>query len=215
MNELCHLYWKPVYAFIRNSRHVSNEDAKDLTQAFFEELLERNFFDRAAPELGSFRSYLRGAVHRFLLKQHERGAALKRGGGKKLLPLDDARLELDIPEDGQGLSAEDVFDRQWGKDLIDQALEVLREELHRSDKLLHFRVFERYALDPPAEEATSYAKVAAEFGLSESDIGHYLAFCRKRIREILTDRIRDYVTNEREVTGEFSRILALFGSVRS
>ena len=37
-------YWKPVYKYIRVRWSRSNEDAKDLTQAFFARAFEKQFF---------------------------------------------------------------------------------------------------------------------------------------------------------------------------
>ena len=212
MNELCQLYWKPVYAFIRATRGYSNEDAKDMTQAFFEELMDRRFLERASPDLGTFRSYLRGAVPLFLLNPHERGRALTRGGGRRILALDDE--PLDAPASPPDLAPEDSFDRQWCLILVTRALEELREELDRSDRTVYYRAFERYSLQPASEDPHTYAQVAAELGLKESDVGNYLTACRKRLREILTNRIRDYVRSDDEVYPEFARVLKLFGGLQ-
>ena len=38
MEQLCHVYWYPIYAFVRCKGH-SPEDAADLTQSFFAKLL--------------------------------------------------------------------------------------------------------------------------------------------------------------------------------
>src|SRR4029079_7808671 len=65
LEELCRAYWQPVYGFIRrNAPQV--EDARDLTQAFFEHLLENRTLTRADPDQGRFRSFLLGAVKFFL-----------------------------------------------------------------------------------------------------------------------------------------------------
>ena len=50
MNTLVSQYWKPVYRTIRLGWRKNNEDAKDLTQAFLADLLERKFW--LAVELG-------------------------------------------------------------------------------------------------------------------------------------------------------------------
>ena len=46
--ELCNLYWYPLYAFVRRRGH-SPEDAQDLTQGFFLDLLEHKAFTRVDP----------------------------------------------------------------------------------------------------------------------------------------------------------------------
>ena len=76
--ELCQAYWYPVYAFLRR-RGNSTEDASDLTQEFFANLLEKGYLADADPERGRFRSFLLMAVSRLASKQREKAAAMKRG----------------------------------------------------------------------------------------------------------------------------------------
>ena len=77
--ELCRIYWPPVYGFIR-SRTGSREDAEDLTQGLFESLLARESFTAADPEKGKMRTFLRVAAKRYVINQHQRQCAAKRGG---------------------------------------------------------------------------------------------------------------------------------------
>src|SRR5437660_756639 len=84
---LCQVYWYPLYAYAR--RHLpSAHDAQDLTQAFFAELLEKDYLQAADPERGKFRSFLLTAFKRFLARERERDHAQKRGGGRHIVPLD-------------------------------------------------------------------------------------------------------------------------------
>src|SRR4051812_42036699 len=70
LNELCRSYWQPVFAFVRRS--VSNpEDARDLTQGFFADLLKDRSLSRADPKAGRFRSFLLGALKHFLADERD------------------------------------------------------------------------------------------------------------------------------------------------
>ena len=53
--ELCKIYWRPVFAFIRRLGH-SPPDAQDLTQDFFVMVLKGQLLQRANPARGRFRS---------------------------------------------------------------------------------------------------------------------------------------------------------------
>src|SRR6185295_16874802 len=67
---LCEAYWFPVYAFIRRSG--SSEDAaRDLTQAFFARVLEKNYFKDARQDRGRFRSFLLTSVRHFLSNERD------------------------------------------------------------------------------------------------------------------------------------------------
>ncbi len=77
--RLCESYWPPVYAFVRRRGH-GPEEAKDLTQGFFENLLEKKSFAGADKAKGKFRTYLLGAVKFFLSDQWDKAVAQKRGG---------------------------------------------------------------------------------------------------------------------------------------
>ena len=59
--ELCRIYWYPLYWFTR-SRGLSQHDAEDLIQAFFEDLLRRNAIARADVARGRFRPRLARGV---------------------------------------------------------------------------------------------------------------------------------------------------------
>src|SRR5688572_9377903 len=78
IEKLCTGYWKPLYAYVRRSGH-SEEDAKDLVQGFFAELLSRNFLDKVTPEKGKFRSFLLTCYKNYASNIRARDSAQKRG----------------------------------------------------------------------------------------------------------------------------------------
>jgi RNA polymerase sigma-70 factor (ECF subfamily) len=194
LNELCSLYWKPAYAFVRAFRGAGNEDAKDLTQEFLARIIDGRLLSRYAPDRGSFRAYLRGALRLFLLEQHREASTERRGGGRVVVPLPDAELPAAGSE-----TPEEQFDRQWADALLDHAAGELRRELATSGREPWFRVFESYDLE--GEERT-YAQLALELGIRPSDVSNRLMFCRRRMRELIADRIRDYVDSEAELAAE-------------
>src|SRR3954462_3818591 len=78
--KLCRSYWPPLYSYVRRQGHAP-EDAKDLTQAFFTKLVEKDFWARADPRKGRFRSFLLTALRQFLLDHRDFVRTAKRGGG--------------------------------------------------------------------------------------------------------------------------------------
>ncbi len=90
--QLCQTYWAPLYGFVR-SRGYSVHDAQDLTQSFFAYLIEKKIYNRADRQKGKFRSFLLASLKNFLADSRDREQALKRGGGRDFLPLDEDQAE--------------------------------------------------------------------------------------------------------------------------
>ena len=80
LSELCQIYWRPLYAFLRKQGYRP-EDAQDLTQGFFAHLIESRTYTHADREKGRFRSFLLGGLKHFISDARDRRHALKRGGG--------------------------------------------------------------------------------------------------------------------------------------
>src|SRR5688572_11709354 len=91
----CRNYWKPVYAYIRTAWAKGNEEAKDLTQAFFLWLAESDALRKFEPARGSLRRYLRVLLKSFVGHQDAALARLKRGVASKHLSLYSGPSELD------------------------------------------------------------------------------------------------------------------------
>lgn len=87
LETLCRTYWYPLYAYVRR-RGYGPEDAQDLTQAFFADLLGRDFLRNVAQEKGRFRSFLLACLNHFLSDQRDRAQAAKRGQGQPPISLD-------------------------------------------------------------------------------------------------------------------------------
>ena len=81
LEELCRRYWGPLQQFIR-SRGYTETEAEDLTQEFLLHLLEHSTLQRAERMRGKFRSFLLGALMRFLADEYDRRRAQKRGASR-------------------------------------------------------------------------------------------------------------------------------------
>src|SRR5882672_2344505 len=91
LNQLCRIYWPPIYAFIRG-QGFPQADAADLAQDFFVHLLEHEALKGVEREKGKFRSFLQKSVANFLNNERDRASARKRGGDKAFVSID-AELE--------------------------------------------------------------------------------------------------------------------------
>lgn len=202
LNRLMELYWRPIYKYIRIAWQRSNEDAKDLTQAFFVHLLEGPLLERASPERGNFRKLLLAALRNFLANDARAAKTAKRGGGRVTVSLDaedgDPSWIASDPAD-----PESAFESQWAHELLGRAIDALR----RTCRPQVFTAFRRFHL-----EDASVREIARELGETETQVAHHLQDARAELRRIVTDEIRRYVADEAEIGRELD---ALFRGWRS
>ncbi len=178
-------YWKPVYKYIRIKWRKSNEDSKDLTQAFFARAIEKNFLLPFDPAKATFRTFLRVCLDAFLANENQAAGRLKRGGGAIPEPLDfdAAEGELGHQPASPELSGEEYFHREWRRHLFGLAVEQLRRDCQADGKAIRMQLFERYDL----EEGATYEQLAAEFGIPVTQVTNALAAARRDFRRILLE----------------------------
>jgi RNA polymerase sigma factor (sigma-70 family) len=204
LETLCERYWKPVYGYVRAAWAKGNEDAKDLTQAFFVWLLEGSALQRFERERGSFRTYLRTLLKRFVGHQELALHRLKRGGGVKLLSLEGTVPT--IPEaDPKTADPEKVFERVWLTELVDRALDRVRERHVSSGETVALRVYQDFELAPEPERPT-YRELAARLGIAEGDVKTHLFAVRREVRAELRAELAQITENDRDLEDEWNRL---------
>lgn len=202
--SLCEIYWYPLYAYAR--RRVTNiHEAQDLTQAFFAELLEKNYVNAATPDRGRFRAFLLTAFKHFLSKQQEKRRAQKRGGGRTPVSLDfewaDSRLSI---EPAAGLTAEQSYDQQWTIALLGQILDRMQTEFERLGKAERFGALKGFIIGD--HSGTTYAQVAKRLGMTEAAAKKSASRMRQRYRELLREEIAQTVSSPDEVDDEIRNL---------
>jgi RNA polymerase sigma-70 factor (ECF subfamily) len=194
LSELIVLYWRPIYFFIRRWGY-GVEDAKDLCQDFFAELLDRDVLKGVAPDKGRFRTFLLTVLKRFLINRSEKARALKRGGGRAALSIDFSQAEevyATLPSTRE--TPERAFARQWAVDTLQRALEALGREMDPAQ-------FE--ALKPHlAGEGPAYARTAEAMGMSVTQLNNVLHRARRRYRELLRLEVAAGVDDPADVDDE-------------
>jgi RNA polymerase sigma factor (sigma-70 family) len=194
-------YWKPVYKTIRTRWRKDRDEAQDLTQAFFARAFEKDVFEQYDPARARFRTFLRSCLHNYLANEAAGAARLKRGGGTLVLSLDfegaDGELDAAVP---LAASPEEEFDRELARSLHELALSDLRERLAGTGRARYWSVFERYEL--AAGDRPTYAALAAELGITVTDVTNHLHFARRELRRILCDRLRRITASDEEYRSE-------------
>lgn len=202
LEELARRYWKPIYSYFRLGWAKTNEDAKDLTQAFLAWLLEGDALRRYDAEKASFRTYLKTLLKRFAQHQEEARRRQKRGGGRNPAPFDVEALDR-LPS---GDDPETCFDREWLRALTERAVGAVRRQFEARGRAVAFRAFEEYDLVNPACRPT-YAEVAERLGLKESDVRNHLFAVREEVRAALRRELADLARDDAELEEEWKALL--------
>ena len=210
LSQLCQTYWMPLYWYAR--RRVGDvHQAQDLTQSFFERLLEKNYLASADPNRGQFRAFLITAFKHFLSNERARAQAQKRGGGQTVLSLDfesaDAAFALHPSEN---LTADQLFDRQWAITLLNEVSERLGREQERAGKGRQFLLLKGFMVRE--SDGTSYAEVARELGVTPSAARMTASRLRRRYRELLRQEIAQTVATEADIDDEIHQLFAILSN---
>ena len=202
LSELCQIYWRPLYAFLRK-RGYGPEDAQDLTQGFFADLIETRAYARADREKGRFRSFLLGALKHFIADTRDRGRALKRGGGMILEKLDDKAIAEAEAQLGRAAKwqSDQVYDCEWAASLVRQALNRLAQECALAGKAELLGYMMPY-LAAPEGAAIPYDEIAKRLHRPVTTLRSDVARLRVRYRTILREEVRGTVVEAAEVNEE-------------
>ena len=188
-------YWKPVYCCIRRKGY-SNEQAKDLTQGFFHEVvLNRKLVERADPSKGRFRSFLLHALNQYLIDDHRREDAQKRIPRAKLVSLD-MTDPPSLPQAVTELDDEQCFMHAWKADLLDRVLAELKAWYRDQGMDTHWCVFQARLLLPSLHdtEAPSLTDLCEQYGIdNEVKASNMLGTVKRRFQTVLKAHVRQTV----------------------
>jgi len=204
---LCEAYWKPVYKYIRLRWDRDPQDAQDLTQGFFAEMLERALLDRFDSRKSRLRTYLRLCVDSFVINEDKAARRQKRGGEAPHLALDFAGAEeelgggtIDPATIASPESLEAFFEKEWVRSLFALAVEDLRALCTERRRDRSFRLFEAYDLE--GDDNASYDQLAQQYRIAVTEVTNALAWTRREFRRIALDRLRDICGSEDEFQRE-------------
>ena len=204
-------YWMPVYKYTRIKWNKSSEDAKDLTQGFFTEAIEKNYFQRYDASKAKFRTFLRTCLDGFVANQNKAASRIKRGGNAKLLSLDFEGAETQLMNAAVPAASaiDEYFEKEWARSVLSLALDGFRAQMLEAGKTTHLRLFERFVLDEDDQPKTSYKALAAEFNISTSDVTNYLAGARREFRRLVLEKLRELTATDEEFRREARALLGV------
>jgi RNA polymerase sigma-70 factor (ECF subfamily) len=179
------------------------EDAQDLAQGFFAELILDRTYLRADREKGRFRSFLLGALKHFVADARDRERAQKRGGGKIREPFDEATIseaENQVARN-ERWDAHQVYDREWAETLLWQSLDRLGQECAFAGKGALFDALKSH-LSLGMEKAVPYDELYALVRRPAATLRKDVERLRGRYGDILREEVRGTLANPAEVDEE-------------
>ena len=207
LEKLCRIYWYPLYVYVRRQGN-SPEDAQDLTQNFFSRLLQKNYFAKADPDRGKFRTFLLRSMKNFLVNEWKRAGRVKRGGDLTFLSFD-ANVAEDryATEPANESNPDDAYEQRWAVTLIEHVLATLRREYSAADKA---RLFEELKGFIWGDKSTaSYAEIAGHLNLTEGTVKVAVHRLRQRFRELLRAEVAHTVARPEDIDGELRHLISV------
>jgi RNA polymerase sigma-70 factor (ECF subfamily) len=209
MDNLLRKYWKPVYCCIRY-RGYDNEQAKDLTQDFFQEVvLNSNLIQQADPQKGRFRTYLLTILKHYLISVHRKEYARKRMPQTPIQVLESNDLP-DLPEARLSMGAEQAFNYAWATQIIDEVINQVEQQCRKTNKIKHWQIFHAKILNPIIKNRPSPAhkELCEKFGIdNETKASNMIITVKRSFRRALEDQLRRFVRADSEVEEELTELL--------
>jgi len=190
LEELISRNWFPLYTYLRRGNMPADE-AEDLIQGFFARLIEKNMLENIeGAHRGRFRNFLLVCLKRYVIGEWQKSQAQRRGGGQRKLSLDfqDADRRYQV-EPFHELTPENAFNRSWALDVIDQALETVRQAWAEAGKSDRFEALKVHLTG--SDRAPSYHELSEKLSVSESSLRVTVHRLRAEFRTAICDIVAD------------------------
>jgi DNA-directed RNA polymerase specialized sigma24 family protein len=205
LETLCRAYWFPIYVYVRRKGYGPDE-AEDLTQGFFVQLIAKEHFRLADRTKGKFRTFLLAMLDYYLAREWNRAHRQKRGGQFVFVSIDqqspEERYQVEPVDDD---TPEKKFLRQWALTVLKQAMNALQAECEATGKGPLFR--EAKNLLSGERNGAAYAKIGERLTMAEGTVRVAVHRLRQRYGELLRLEVAHTVANDEEVEAELRYLI--------
>jgi RNA polymerase sigma-70 factor (ECF subfamily) len=185
LDQLCRCYEKPILAYIIRHGH-SPQEAEDLKQSFFLDLIQDNALADAEATRVKLRAFLLTRLKTFLVDAFRYDNAQKRGAGKVVAIGDLSEAQQHLAEPVDHITPDLAYQRQWLATVFSTAMHQLRADYAARYQGSLFEALGPY-IDPRSQPSIS--TLAATLSKPEGTIKSDLSRLRARWREFIRDHI--------------------------
>ena len=204
LQQLCRLYWYPLYAFVRRQGYTP-EDAQDLTQDFFARLIAKNSLSFADRERGKFRTFLLSSLKHFLVNEWQKASAAKRGGGQ-IVSWDQQSAEARyLAEPRHDVTPDKLYEQRWARAVLEHVCGQLRREYLAAGKGPLFDALKDVLFGEKGSVA--YESLGEGLGMTEGAVKVAVHRLRQRYAELLQMEVAQTVDNPLDVDDEVRYIV--------
>lgn len=205
LERLISIYWRPVYWNLRLDWNCNRDEAKDVTQEYFSTFLDKKMIEEVHQDRGRFRAFVKATLKNFMLSRKRAQNTLKRGGGRRIVPMDDLE-KVETSASAKSDPPEKRFERELMRSIIQESLRTLEKACADQQKPELFKLFETYYLEESAGRDVKYSDLEQQFQMTSHEVKNRLAELRARFREIMLGFLRDGISSEEELLGEIQEV---------
>jgi RNA polymerase sigma-70 factor (ECF subfamily) len=182
-----------------------NEQAKDLTQGFFHEIVLRlDLIQRADQSKGRFRSFLLFALNQYLLNEKRRESARRNIPKDRIVSLDTTEAPS-LPQSVIESNPEDSYNYAWVSALLDHVLSDVKRTCCQQGMETHWCLFRQRVVLPMLNSSArpSLTEICQKYGIeSEKKASNMIITVKRRFQAVLKKYIRSTVASESQMDDE-------------
>ena len=215
LTSLLDTYLPALASYLRWHRGLSPDRLDDLLQGFVcDKVVAEDLFSFADPARGQFRMFVLKSLERYVRRVHRYESAGKRSPTHALVSLDDAGAVDARPGEEP---AEVSFDLAWARQVVQQAIQRMREDCRTGDRAVLWTLFEERVIKPIFENAPAleYEKLVLQLGLtSAAQAGNLLITGKRMFARQLRVVVGEYTRNETDIEDELKHLWGVFSRVK-
>jgi RNA polymerase sigma factor (sigma-70 family) len=188
--------YQPAVVRFAQAEGCTLSDAEDVAQEVFQAICDQSFLKRVDPSKGKFRSLVLAITKNLVLLQKRDRAALKRGGGSKILSVEELRAQgFDVTG-----ARDERFDNFWVQGLLARAMDLLKRECQ--EKGTPF--YRAMALHVSGEQ---YSEISDKLNAQASQVKSYIHQARGKLKRYVAQLIKEYSGSDQEYRAELRYLL--------